>query len=544
MRYLLFCFIFLQISLYAVEYKKLDLNEGDTFCPPGESQCYLLGGCSRTSYRNIYDHLCETSGYWFTSDFKIIESSCLYGYTNKYNVNYYSVLHCENNLPVSNCPDGTSPDADGVCVAQSSPECSDNEFLNENNECVPLAVPDPDNFPTSENNATDNATNDGSSSSSGSNGSTSIQNLPTPEDNCIPGTTFTSSMGVYQIIGWDYATNKCKTAIFRCNSGYIFDESTKSCKLPPDELTTTNDGSNSADSACPGGKFAQRWTYNFCDKCRGDIGVWLPPVGLENYGLQCNRKYIEYDCIKDYRIKKFVEVSCGNVPPPEDPVTHEINMDELTDSDVKDTNVSNLPAIDPTKANTELNSRLDLINDSIAKKLFPEAKATNAKLDSVNSNLKGLQGSVNNAVSALGSIDGKLNGVNDGLNDVKGSLDGIKNDDGSGFDVDTLKGSNFGLDDTAMTDDSGFLDELEDNVKFITDEVVGVKDDFEDTVNLIKGTPISIKVPSGSCSDINLQKFGFYIAPFSPIMALVTYIGMMIGILRFVFVYLSRGESS
>jgi len=475
----------------------------------------------------------------------------LYGITSSGEKGQVVVTKSTVDTTSKHCPDDLVYDDNGLCVSPLPPECTDDEYLDDNNQCQPLVVPDPENFPTTDDNASSGSGASSSSSGGGSNGSTSVTNLPTTQDNCIPGTTFTSSMGVYQIIGWDNATNKCKTAIFRCNSGYVYDESTKSCKLPPDEIDTTNDGSNTADAACPGGKFAQRWTYNFCDQCRGDFGVWLPPVGLEGYGLECNRKYIEYDCIKDYRIKKFVEVSCGNVPPPEDPVTHEIDMDELTDSDVKDTNVSNLPAIDPTKANTELNSRLDLINDSIAKKLFPEAQKTNDHLATIEMKIDGATVEIQRTNQKLDSVNNnlstiqmKIDGTTAEITKVSDAINSIKNDDGSGFDVNTLQGSDFGIDDSAMTDDSGFLDSLEDNVKFITDEVTGIKDDFDNTLNLIKGTPVAVSIPSGSCSNENLRKFAGYIAPYSSIFSLITYISTMLLILKMVFTYLSRGENS
>ena len=127
--------IFFTYSLLAVDYKSLDLNEGDTFCPSGESQCYLLGSCSRTSANGIYVNQCETTGYWASSDFGIIETSCLYSHTIDSGINYYSVLRCGNNLPVSGCPDGTSPDADGVCTSTCQPLSSQTVPLSQD-KCV------------------------------------------------------------------------------------------------------------------------------------------------------------------------------------------------------------------------------------------------------------------------------------------------------------------------------------------------------------------------------------------------------------------------
>ncbi|WP_373002615.1 hypothetical protein [Sulfurimonas sp.] len=390
------------------------------------------------------------------------------------------------------------------CEAPPAPSCNpDTEYLNENNECVLLTSAIPPDFP-------DNNT---------SNGVTSFGTVPTTEQGCKDMERYNSSLGIVEVIGWDYGTQTCKVVAFKCNSGRVFDQSTNKCIIPPDN---TNFGSN---SGCINDNWARRWTHDYCEDCVGQAGIWLPPIGHEESGMECNKAYIEYQCVKDYRIKKYVEVSCGE-PVPTDPENHNIDMDNLTPSEVTDQNLSNLPTIDPTNANLSTIEGLRAIESAIKDNLNP-------KIDTINENLLTTN-------SKLSNIDNKLTSSNTKLDGIKSSLDninGVLNTTGDGIDP-----SNMDIDVTPLDTTKSIMDNLTDNVSELTDGMTSIKTKFDETKSLLSGQQPVLNIGGGSCNDEHLAKFAGYISPYSSIFSLVVYVGFMISIFKMIFAYFARGE--
>lgn len=409
---------------------------------------------------------------------------------------------CEYSSPICTAPQILNDYGDS-CI-NPVPTCNpETEYLNEINECVLLTSGIPLDFP-------DNNT---------SNGVTSIGSVPTTEQGCIDMERYNSSLGIVEVIGWDYGTQACKVVAFKCNQGRVFEQSTNKCIVPPDN---TSFGS---DSGCVNDNWAMRWTHDFCGDCVGQAGIWLPPLGHEESGMECNKAYLEYQCVKDYRIKKYVEVSCGD-PIPIDSETNEINMDNLSPTVTVDQNLSDLPTIDPTQANLSTIEGLRAIETAIKENLSP-------KIDTVNDNLL-------IANNKLSDIDNKLFSSNTKLDDINTNLDninGVLNTTGDGIDP-----SNMDIDVTPLDDTNSIMDNLTDNVKELTDGVTSIQTQFTETKALLSGEQPVINIGRGSCTDENLAKFAGYISPYSSIFSLVVYVGFMVSIFKMIFAYFARGE--
>ena len=295
-----------------------------------------------------------------------------------------------NYLASTDCPLGQQIDLNSnTCITPTPPPtCTDSQYLDANNVCQTIVTPS--TMPPDAN---------------ASHGAYTTGYATVPQSACTSSASpdFSTSLGTFHIVGWDYSVNKCIGLGFKCNSGLVYDSITQTCTAPPDTKTipTTGDPNNPADS-CVGNKWGQTWTYNFCNECQGSVGVWLPPVGLENYGLECNKKYIEYDCVSDYRLKKFTQVSCGNVLPT-DKTTNTLDNSSLNTTPTIDTNISSLPSPNNTTA----------ITNKIAKQIELQKDLNNKVSTADNQN------------KILDSLD-KLNGKLDGINTSKLTQDGVK----------------------------------------------------------------------------------------------------------------------
>jgi len=293
----------------------------------------------------------------------------------------------------------------GPCTPTAPmPLCADNQLYDVNTStCV--SPPVPNTFPSDAN---------------ASHGAISNGYAPIPKASCNSKSApdYSTTLGTYHIVGWDLSRKKCLALAFKCNSGFVYDKNRKTCTQPPKTKTIEQNNKNPNDSAnkCSGSKWGQTWTYNFCEQCKGNVGIWLPPVGLEGYGLQCNKKYIEYQCTTDYRLKKFEQVSCGNILP-KDKTTKKIDLSKLNTTPTKDTNISSLPAKNNTRSittmlskqieqNKALNSKVSTAENQ--KKLLDGINKLGKKLDSLNKGHLSQDGVKNGVKRALDARDNNL----------------------------------------------------------------------------------------------------------------------------------------
>lgn len=304
----------------------------------------------------------------------------------------------------SSCPSGQFPDAQGICAAPAI-TCADNEIFDANtSSCVPFAIPS--TFPSDAN---------------ASHGTLSNGVLPVAKSACNSASSpdMATSLGAYHVVGWDSTTSTCKAMAFKCNNGFVYDSANKTCIAPPVSLSKSN---TKQDNACRG-KFVQRLsgTLNFCNQCNFSLGYWRPPLGYDNYNLQCDHSYVEYACNTDYRIKKFIEVSCGD-PLPKDKTTKQLDLSKLK-SNVKDTNVSSVSTSNSSSNQIETINQLKNVNSSIL--------ATNKSLNGLTKIASDSNAKLGSIESKVGSIDGNVKAIKDGLF-TNGTLP-----DMSTFDTDT-----------------------------------------------------------------------------------------------------------
>ena len=170
------------------------------------------------------------------------------------------------------------------------------------------------------------------------------------------------------------------------------------------------------------------------------MGYGYPPIGLDNYGLKCNNKYVEYDCTTDYRLKKFTQVSCGDVLP-KDKTTKTLDNSSLTPTPTKDTNVSSLSPSNSTVSVTDklakqieqqktliakvsTSDNQNKILDSLNKLGDKLNQINNGKLsqDGVNKALKNALDSRDNNLSVPSDINGTGTPGGDGISGVKNSI--------------------------------------------------------------------------------------------------------------------------
>lgn len=395
-----------------------------------------------------------------------------------------------------------------TCQAFIPPCNPETELLNENNECILKSSLISSDF------ADLNSTL----------GSIKFGDVVLSQENCIAGTIENYSIGSVQLLGWDYDTNKCKYVSFSCNDGLSYSTDLKLCEIPPDNISF-------GDNICENDNWAKRTYLDYCGKCDG-LYIFTPPIGHEE--LECNKAYYEYACVKDYRINKYVEVSCGEI---ETTNVTELNISSISDTEFEDINISNLDAIDPTEASLSNVEALEGIEDAISKNLSPLIKSTNNKLDVTNGKLDGItdimtdmKGSLNGLEDGVGNVTNAVRTSNSILNDIKDSVDG----DFDGFDTSTL--------DTSSIEDTSIFDNLEENFLDMTNGVTAIKDDYDTLTTLLNGETPVVEISSGSCSDENFIKFGTYLSPYAPIISLVVYINMMILIFKMIFSYFRGGN--
>jgi hypothetical protein len=263
------------------------------------------------------------------------------------------------------------------CIPASP--CSDNEILDVNGSCVDASIPS--DFPSDK-------------------GHQSVQKHDYSQADCIPDTVIKTDTSYFKIIGWDDFSKKCVFASFYCNSGLTFDKLTNQCVSPSDETDGLSDGiSQELLDSCQSGKWAKRWTYDYCGQ-----ELCYIPLDVQDYNLQCNRKYLEYDCTSDYRIKYFKSVSCG----------------ERSQDDYQDVNMSIVGSDDGSPDNHLVDANSTVQNSDIA-------SIINSGVSSLHNDLDGLAKTSNEINGNIKSLGGSLNGIDNKLNNISGSLDGISN---------------------------------------------------------------------------------------------------------------------
>ena len=519
---ILFFLFFLPLSLFAVtkdvytgvsSVKPNQINGTSYTCASGQLQDYYIQLYGQSvSTVNITSSTCANIFGGSVSDYS--------GGTDTYTHHY--IGGCKD---WSNSWDNTIYYGDNhhyVC-SQSLPTCKDNEYLDSNNTCVPLSSAIPSDFPTDTNN------------------SIIVSKIaPYDEPQCVG--SFSNDLAAYTLI-WDSSTQQCKSYVNLCFAGYSFDKKQNKCVKPADSLSSSDfANSTNGDSAsqCVGGQFLLNYmaskSLNFCDdSCQLQYPAWSPPVGYDKYNLLCGHAYYEYRCSSDYRIKQFKEYNCA--------VPKKVNSIDFNQATQPTQNLnehnSTLSAIDPTQANTAtieaLNGIEAILNEKINPLLDEQLKATkqgNDLLGSIDGSLKG--------------VSNKLDGLDSDLKDLKGSLDGIANslnDDGGEAVGQSSYVDLSGIDQSGLDDTGGIMDNLANNLKDLTDGIISIKDGFNNAKSLIDGTQSTVIIPNGSCQDKNLQKFAGYIAPYSGIISLITYVTLMIQIFKMIFAYYARGEN-
>jgi hypothetical protein len=422
---LLFSIFVFNINLFA-----LDISS----CPPSSgnywdiSSVSTVKGCSAIPPSDFFS--CDspyTVTTFVNSNVIVNDPVCTDSYRTGSGNSYTTTIIKYKNGVGSSCVPPNYINSNYMCVAPAAPTCLDNQYLDANNTCQDISTPA--DFPQDAN---------------ASHGGYSNGYAPIPQADCNSQSSpdYTTSLGRYHIVGWDYGAGKCLAFAFKCNSGFIYDSVGNTCVMPP-ETKDIPPNSNTNDSAnqCSGSKWGQTWTYNFCDQCQGNVGIWLPPVGLEGYGLQCNKKYVEYQCTTDYRLKKFTEVSCGNIIP-KDKTTKQIDLNNLDTPLIKDTNTSSLPARDNTLAITsQISKQIELqkaLNDKVStadgqNKLLDGINKLGDKLDSMNNGKLSQDGVKKGVKDALDARDNNLSVPSDanetgpggnGLADAKNAIIG------------------------------------------------------------------------------------------------------------------------
>jgi len=263
------------------------------------------------------------------------------------------------------------------CIPASP--CADNEFMDSNGTCQDASIPS--DFPSEK-------------------GHQSIRKHSYDKDSCIPGTVIKTDTSYLQIIGWDDFSKKCVFASFYCNSNMSFNRITKQCEDPKD--TTDGSGDNLSQElldACESGQWAKSWTRDYCGQRLCTMGL-----DVQDYNLQCNHRYLEYDCTSDYRIKYFKMVSCG----------------ERSQDDYDDVNMTIGGSDDGSPDNHLVDANTTVQNLDIA-------SIINSGVSSLHNDLDGLAKTANEINGNIKSLGGSLNGIDNKLNNINGSLDGISN---------------------------------------------------------------------------------------------------------------------
>lgn len=143
---------------------------------------------------------------------------------------------------------------------------------------------------------------------------------------------------------------------------------------------------------------------------------------------------------------------------------------------------------------------------------------TNTRLDTANAHLSGIEGAINNQSSSISNLANVLQ----------------SNESFNGEDV-----TNTNLEPDANTTD-GF--------DVFTNGISEVKNQFDEAVNILSGNlPSPAFEQTGSCpsysfhgNTVSLSKVGDYLRPYSSVIALIVYIGMMIPLFKMVFSFFGK----
>ena len=301
-----------------------------------------------------------------------------------------------------------------------TPACPSGQFLDANSTCQDLSIPS--DFPSDKGHQSIREDGDNFSPSS-----------------CVPGKVFKSGIAYAKVIGWNSEKKVCEIATLFCDSGFTFDSVTNACVAPSDIKTfdpNKDEISQALADACTSGKWAKKWTLDYCNQPTCYIALTE-----QNYNLHCGNMYYEYDCTSDYRLKKYVQASCG-LPADKDKQNVDLSIGSDTSSgSTGDGNATSGSGNGSKNYIPDLNtstSNLDVVS------------AINSASSGLSNSISALDSHVLNASSKLGTIDGKLSSIASDVGSIKdalhvgddkvGDLDSITNSSGTGS-FDNLVGS-------------------------------------------------------------------------------------------------------
>ena len=221
--------------------------------------------------------------------------------------------------------------------------------------------------------------------------------------------------------------------------------------------------------------------------------------------------------------------------------------------------------IDKVEKNTrKTNDKLTAIDSKLATLIKntsnTELNTISKKLSTTNSNLNDIRSNTNSIVKNSASIVGNTAQIssntaltaantattNSKLQAIVDSVEGFKNGEGNLQEALNALSSNpnqLNIDSKGIDDSSSFLDNLEENMAYLTEDVTSIKDQFTDLKNLLEGDDTQLQLSTGSCSNENINKFASIISPYSAVFALITYVSFMIQIFKMIFAYFSRGDN-
>ncbi len=197
--------------------------------------------------------------------------------------------------------------------------------------------------------------------------------------------------------------------------------------------------------------------------------------------------------------------------------------------------ITHLDRIEKNSRNT--NDKFDSIDSKLSTLISANGRSLNdlkARFDTSNSFLGSVVSNTADISKNIDETNKLLKGIKDDLNvDANNvSITGVYSDLGSKLD-------SLNLDDSGLDLNQTFYDDIVLGISELKDDALEIKDQFEDTKDLISNGFSNVRVPAGSCSDPNLTKFGGYLARFSAPIALFVYISSLILIFKMVFLYFS-----
>ncbi|MBV5279305.1 MAG: hypothetical protein J0647_09825, partial [Campylobacteraceae bacterium] len=152
---------------------------------------------------------------------------------------------------------------------------------------------------------------------------------------------------------------------------------------------------------------------------------------------------------------------------------------------------------------------------------------SNDKLDSISS-------STDAGLILQSDANGKLDSTNTKLDSIKSSLDGGN-----------------GVSSSSLVDDSDFIPNSSavSSITALSNDLSTIKQQFENTKNLVSGNFTPPTFSSGSCPTVsgpaglsfNPSQIGSLLSPYSPIISILVYISLMFMAFGSVFKFLSRG---